>query len=106
MGNREKYFDLALGTEVAITNEDFINSGGFTRFVPLDKWILFNKEEEVEIKRNVQTHYDYDGIRTIYYTVLTNTGAASYNTYNSLDYARKISAMNLYIDKRAGGEIN
>lgn len=105
MEERKVYFDLALCTEVFLTDDEVLERGGFTRFVSLGKWDLFYNKNIDKITHNVQTHY-VNGIKLPFYTVRTNTGAADFNTYENPLTALRVSAVNLYIEKRVGGEIN
>ena len=107
MEERKAYFDLVLCKEVGLTDDEILERGGFTRFVSLGKWDLFYEENAEKIENDVQTHYeDINGTKVPFYTVRTNTGAAGFNTYKNLFSALRVSAANLYIEKRVGGEIN
>ena len=107
MEERKAYFDLVLCKEVVLTDDEVLELGGFARFVSLGKWSLFYEKNADEIINDVQAHYEYkDGVRTPFYTVRTNTGSASFNTYKNIFSALHVSAANLYIEKRVGGEIN
>ena len=107
MEERKAYFDLVFCKEVGLTDDEILERGGFTRFVSLGKWDLFYEENIDTIVNNVQTHYkDEDGTKVPFYTVRTNTGAAGFNTYTNQFSSLRVSAANLYIEKRVGGEIN
>lgn len=107
MEERKAYFDLVLCKEVGLTDDEILERGGFTRFISLGKWDLFYEKNINTIVNNVQTHYEDEGrMKAPFYTVRTNTGAASFNTYKNPFSALRASAANLYIEKRVGGEIN
>ncbi len=107
MEERKIYFDLVLCKEVILTDDEVLEQGGFTRFVSLGKWDLFYNKNIDKITHDVQTHYEYvNGVKLPFYTVRTNTGTASFNTYKNPFSALRVSAANLYIEKRVGGEIN
>ena len=102
MEERKAYFDLVLCKEVGLTDDEILERGGFTRFVSLGKWDLFYNKNIDEIAHDVQTHYEYrDGVKMPFYTVRTNTGAASFNTYINPFIALRMSAANLYIEERS-----
>lgn len=102
MEERKAYFDLVLCKEVILTDEEVLERGGFARFVSLGKWNLFYEDNIDKITNDIQVHYEYKkGVRTPFYTVRTNTGAASFNTYSTAVQALRISTVNLYLEKRA-----
>lgn len=98
MEERKAYFDLVSKNTVLLTEDELIENGAI-RYISLGKWDKFLYENELNIKEDIE-RFTTD-TKKVYYTVKSNTGAMSYNTYNTPESAYIAAAVNLYIEGRS-----
>lgn len=94
---KKAYFDLCRKEAVLLTEDELIENG-FNHYTSLGKWDKFLYENEDIIAQNVVCN-DSD-FANIHYTIKSNTGTMSCNTYNTLGEAFTAAAVNLYIERR------
>lgn len=98
---RKAYFNLSSNKIVLLTDTELVEEG-MNRFVSLVEWKEF-------CKRNVNRIYqDIDYLFNTgkpYYTIKSNIGVASYNTYNNFEDAFNAAAVNLYLEERSKNNV-
>jgi hypothetical protein len=88
---RKVYFSLIIHKPVFLTEDEFLEKN--LAYVSLGKWEKFCKDYDSQIREAVIQH-------DTCFTVNTNNGVASYNSYDCYVCAYRAAAVNLYLELR------
>lgn len=98
---RKVYFSLSSNKTVLLTDTELVEEG-MNRFVSLAEWKEFCKRNVNRIYQDIDYLFNTE---KPYYTIKSNTGVASYNTYYNFEDAFNAAAVNLYLEERSKNNV-